>query len=235
MLSFDREIITWANHFAQHSWTFDKIMVLIGSNHLLKGGVLLTIVWWGWFRNEDRNSNDRKQIISTMFACIVAMALARGLALALPFRLRPLHEASLQLVPPYGELPTALDGWSSFPSDTSVLFFTLATGLFFISKRAGIFALIYTALFIGIPRIYLCLHYPTDIIGGAVLGITIALLANYYLVRNKYTQAVVDWSYSKPGFFYPLLFLFTYQIADMFENSRALVEGGLKFLKSLIC
>jgi undecaprenyl-diphosphatase len=122
---------------------------------------------------------------------------------------------------------TALEGWSSFPSDNAVLFFTLSTGLLFISRKIGVFALAYTMLFICFPKVYLGLHYPTDIIGGAIIGMSIAWLGNLSIIRGRISQPVLYWAQSKPSSFYPLFFLVTYQIVDMFDNSRAIINAVL--------
>jgi undecaprenyl-diphosphatase len=157
------------------------------------------------------------------------MALARSLALILPFRLRPLHEESLYFLLPYGMSPTTLESWSSFPSDHAALFYTLSTGLFFISKKVGIFTLVYTTLFIGLPRIYVGLHYPIDIIGGAIIGIIVALICNITIFNGKVSQTILNWSSSKPEIFYPMFFIITYQIADIFDSSRDFI----RFLNNL--
>jgi undecaprenyl-diphosphatase len=233
MNSFDFEIIAYVNQFSQHSRMFDNLVRFLSDNHLLKGGVLTIIIWWAWFHIDERRSHDREHIISTLLSCFVAMQLARALALTLPFRIRPLHEEYLSFLLPYGMTPTALEGWSSFPSDHAVLFFTLSTGLVFISKKVGIFALFYTTLFIAFPRIYLGLHYLTDIIAGAIIGITIALLGNMYLCKVISLQKIVSWSHSKPSLFYPLFFLLTYQIADMFDGIRAISKAGFKLFQTV--
>jgi undecaprenyl-diphosphatase len=121
-----------------------------------------------------------------------------------------------------------LEGWSSFPSDHAVLFFALSTGLLFISRKVGTFALAYTGLFIAFPRIYLGLHYPTDIIAGAIIGVTIAILGNIYLIKSTRLKSIVRWADTEPDLFYPVFFLFTYQIADMFGSSRAIISAGFK-------
>ncbi|MEO6351937.1 MAG: phosphatase PAP2 family protein [Burkholderiaceae bacterium] len=231
---FDSVVINYVNQFSQQSRTFDMLLAFLADNHLLKGGVLVTMVWWLWFKKVQPNSRAREQLIATFIGCIAAMGLARLMALTLPFRLRPLHETGLHFLLPYGTSPTVLDGWSSFPSDHAALFFALSTGLLFVSRKAGLFALAYTTLFIAFPRIYLGLHYPTDIIAGAVIGMTIALLSNIYLGKSARLHSIANWSDTKPQFFYPVLFLFTYQIADLFSSSRALIGEGLTLFKNIV-
>jgi len=231
---FDVEIIRYVNQFSQQSWMLDRIINSLSHNSLLKGCVLSMVIWWAWFNRRDDHSYHREYIISTLFSCVVAIALARALALTLPFRLRPLHEEALHFLRPYGVMPESLSEWSSFPSDHAVLFFALSTGLSFICTKAGIFALSYSILFICFPRIYLGLHYPTDIIVGAAIGAFIAIIVNIYLIKNKYMRSLINLSNSKPHLFYPLLFLYTYQIADMFSSSRALAIDMLKLIQSIM-
>lgn len=230
----DSVVISYVNQFSQHSSTFDNLLAFLADSHLLKGGVLVTVVWWLWFRKEKPALLQREHIIATFISCITGIALARLMASTLPFRLRPLHEAGLNFLLPYGTSPAVLDGWSSFPSDHAVLFFALSTGLLYVSKKAGLFALAYTTLFIAFPRIYLGLHYPTDILAGAVIGVTIALLSNIYLAKRARLDSIASWSHSEPQLFYPLFFLFTYQIADMFSSSRAMIGEGLKLLRNIV-
>jgi undecaprenyl-diphosphatase len=229
MNTFDLNVMTYVNRFSQYSRILDNMICFLSGSHLLKGGVLVTITWWAWFKSDEHQSHNREHITSTLLCCLLALMLSRVLAVTLPFRLRPLHEEGLGFLVPYGMKTSTLDGWSSFPSDHAVLFFVLSTGLLFISRKAGALALAYTALFIALPRIYLGVHYPTDIIAGAIIGMTIALLGNIYLVQNKSLKSIANWSYSKPDIFYPVFFLLTYQIADMFDSIRAVISWVLNY------
>lgn len=61
----------------------------------------------------------------------------------------------------------------SFPSGHSLNGFTAATTLLFFDRRLGISAVILASL-IAFSRLYLFVHFPTDVFVGIVMGIVIA-------------------------------------------------------------
>lgn len=74
-------------------------------------------------------------------------------------------------------IPTLSD--FSFPSGHTLVCFEAATVLFIKEKRfIGIFAMI-LATFVAFSRLYLFVHYPTDVIAGVILGITFGLIGCY--------------------------------------------------------
>lgn len=231
---FDSTILSYLNNFSRLSWTFDTSILNLSENILLKGGLLAATLWWGWFRSDKNQWHDREHIISILLSCLVAIALSRVLALVLPFRLRPMHHVGLDFLLPYGVEKTWLIGWSSFPSDTMTLFYCLSAGLLFISKKIGILAIVYATVFIGFPRVYLGFHYPTDIIGGAVIGVGIGWLGNLYIFRSNISKLIVRWSDLKPDLFYPLFFLCTFEVAVLFGGSRQLLSYLAEFFKNML-
>ena len=70
------------------------------------------------------------------------------------------------------ECPTSY----SFPSGHTYSSFAGAFTIFFYHKKAGILALILASI-IAFSRMYLFVHYPTDILGGILFGLGTALLA----------------------------------------------------------
>jgi len=61
----------------------------------------------------------------------------------------------------------------SFPSVHSAIAFAAAGGIFFHYRRAGIAALVIAAL-VGFSRMYFFVHYPSDVLVGALIGFLIA-------------------------------------------------------------
>ena len=66
----------------------------------------------------------------------------------------------------------------SFPSGHTLSSFEAATVLFLNNKKFGIGALILASL-IAFSRLYLYVHYPTDVLFSVVLGIAIAFLSRF--------------------------------------------------------
>lgn len=70
---------------------------------------------------------------------------------------------------------------TSFPSGHAAACFAGAVALTMRYKAKGIPALIVAAL-VAISRIYLCLHYPTDVLGGVLIGSACGV-GGYYIAR----------------------------------------------------
>lgn len=70
----------------------------------------------------------------------------------------------------------------SFPSGHTGSSFAAAGGIFAFNKKLGIPAL-GLALLVGLSRMYLFVHFPTDVLAGAVLGILCAFAT--YLIFTK--------------------------------------------------
>ena len=66
---------------------------------------------------------------------------------------------------------------SSFPSTHSAWAFGAATAIFMQNRKIGIAACVVAAL-IAFSRLYLFLHFPTDVLAGMALGIALGVLAN---------------------------------------------------------
>ena len=64
----------------------------------------------------------------------------------------------------------------SFPSGHTLASFECAVAIFCCNRKGGIAALIFAAL-IAFSRLYLQVHYPTDVLGGAILGTLWGMLA----------------------------------------------------------
>lgn len=68
----------------------------------------------------------------------------------------------------------------SFPSGHTMSSFAAATVVFCKDRRMGIGAVILAAA-IAFSRLYLYVHYPSDVLGGAIIGIMLGLIAVFII------------------------------------------------------
>ncbi len=227
MNSFDLFISSFINGFAHRSLRFDEFINWLSESNLFKGGVVIGIGCWLWFQNEDVRET-REALLAAIMASFPALAIARVISWAVN-RTRPLIETRHLFRLPYGETP-GWEGPSSFPSDHAVLFFALATGIFFASRRTGWFVFLYVSIVICLPRIYLAEHYATDILAGAAIGVFMTWLANTSRIRKPVTAWALRLLETRPGLFYSCTFIVIYEMADLFDP----VIKMLKVARSII-
>jgi undecaprenyl-diphosphatase len=149
----------------------DRAMAFVGEYGILLGLVLVVLwCWWSVRRGEDRQS----AVVSV--AGIVWAPLAAGIAVLVNIPIRGFVERPRPFLDHKG-LDVLVDGKSdfSFVSDHATLAMAIGAGLFVANRKFGLIAL-GLALLEGLCRVYMGVHYPTDVVGGFALGTAVALL-----------------------------------------------------------
>ncbi|WP_313184632.1 phosphatase PAP2 family protein [Lacrimispora sp.] len=75
----------------------------------------------------------------------------------------------------------------SFPSGHTLASFEGAVSIWLYNRKWGTAALILAAL-IGISRMYLFVHFPTDVLGGLILGVLIAFLVHSIVEKGRISK-----------------------------------------------
>jgi PAP2 superfamily protein len=182
----------------------------------LKLGVFVALIWWAWFEAKDTNrvQEIREKIVASLIGGICCLAVVRLMVTYLPMRIRPLANPDLGLgFPIPGE---GFKDWSSFPSDHAALFFFLTVCLFSISVPLGSLALFDTVFLICFPRVFVGVHYPTDILAGAAMGIADGLLFTRERIRKYLAGPILRWMDFHPASFYASAFLLSFVLAHVF-------------------
>ncbi|MFE9773813.1 phosphatase PAP2 family protein [Streptomyces sp. NPDC005931] len=149
---------------------FDRIMEYVGEYGLLLAMVLLVLwCWWGVRR---RGGEDAASSV----AALVWAPLAAGVAVLVNAPIRGFVERPRPFYDHEG-LEVLVSGKTdySFVSDHATITMALAVGLFVANRKFGLVGL-GIALFEGFCRVYMGVHYPTDVVGGLALGTAVALL-----------------------------------------------------------
>ena len=119
------------------------------------------------------------------------LALALGAA-ATNLTLKPLIERLRPFVADPSLLPLiVVSDMNSFPSGHTTAAFAAATGWYLALPETlrWRWTLFLSALLMGVSRLYVGVHYPTDVLAGTVIGIAAGFFANCIVKRALAHQA----------------------------------------------
>lgn len=157
------------------SYIMDKIapiITLLGSGITIWGIIAILLLISKKYRKYGF------MIIISLILCFIVgnLSLKPLVARTRPFNAVPLLD-TLLVKPPKD---------FSFPSGHTMCSFASATVIFYMNKKLGIFMLILSA-FIGFTRLYLYVHYPSDVFCGMTIGILLGLatISLFNNMKNK--------------------------------------------------
>lgn len=86
--------------------------------------------------------------------------------------------------PHSADLLIARSGDPSFPSDHATGAFAIAAAVYFYDRLAGGLFLA-LAVLLSFARVYVGTHYPSDVLGGAAIGVGVAVALRWTPVRRR--------------------------------------------------
>lgn len=161
LLIFDRELFLWLNHNLANP-VFDLFFPFITN---VKNWYPVYIVGGLWLLIKG-GKKGRIAFLLLLLTIIISDQISSSVIKEAVGRLRPCH------VLPDVRLLVGCGGGKSFPSSHATNNFAAAFILSRIYKRQ--WPVFYTiAFFMAFSRVYIGVHYPLDITGGAILGVII--------------------------------------------------------------
>jgi undecaprenyl-diphosphatase len=150
---------------------FDRGMEFAGEYGILLALVLLVL--WAWWGARRRGTLDDA---ASSVAAVVWAPLAAAVAVLVNVPIRGFVERPRPFKDHEG-LTVLITGKNdfSFVSDHATLAMAMGAALFVANRRLGL-AGIALAVVEGFCRVFMGVHYPTDVVGGFALGTAVALL-----------------------------------------------------------
>ena len=166
---FDLPILDWIAQNLHHPW-MDAVMTTIthmgdsGALWIILAAVLLAF------------PQHRKAGMTMLLALLIGLVVCNLTLKPLVARMRPYDYQFLHFgkeIPLLIPAPTDF----SFPSGHTNASFAAATALLLCNRKLGIPAIL-AAMLIAFSRLYLYVHYPTDVLAAVVLGSAAGFAAN---------------------------------------------------------
>jgi undecaprenyl-diphosphatase len=178
-MTLDTQVFYLLNNLAGQSSFFDGIIVFFASYlAYILIVVFLALVFFSQYAGREK----LQIVVVTGVSALIARF---GIAELIRFfyhRPRPFLDL------PVHQLLTSNE-WS-FPSGHATFFFAMATVVYFYNKKWGIGFFI-IAILITAGRVAAGVHYPSDIVGGALIGVIVAYIT-FRIARRISTPRVVE-------------------------------------------
>lgn len=138
-------------------------------------GLLFLGLWFGT-RNLDARANSQKAIINVVFSLVLVTLLVH-ITYFFYHKPRPFMAHEVNLLIPRPTDP-------SFPSNSSAVSFAMAASIWFINRPLGSLLFIPASL-VALSRVFMGVHYPVDVLGGAAYGFLSSFMSWYFLRRFR--------------------------------------------------
>ncbi|WP_329273632.1 phosphatase PAP2 family protein [Streptomyces sp. NBC_01451] len=149
---------------------FDRVVEIVGEYGLLVAMVLVVV--WCWWSVRRRGADDA----AVSVAALIWAPLGAAVAVLVNIPIRGFVERPRPFLDHQG-LEVLVSGKTdySFVSDHATITMAMGVGLFVANRKFGLVG-IGLAVVEGFCRVYMGVHYPTDVVGGFALGTAVVLL-----------------------------------------------------------
>ena len=175
ILSADEKILLWLNGLVGRVPPFDEFMSVIGDDFFIVTCLALSMIalWFG-ARSLSQRKRNQRAVVATAFAVALTCLWFNLFTIFDVFnRPRPSEVHAISLLTYFHED-------SSFPSEIAAVAFAFATAVWMGNRKAGI-VIGCLAFLWCFGRVYCGIHYPLDIVAGALIGILTAFLVSKLL------------------------------------------------------
>jgi len=232
---FELAIFQTINGYAGVNWALDRVANMLIHNNLIKHGLFIASFWVLWLNATSDQIRRRADLCFILVAVSLSLFVNQVISSIFPMRSRPIYWTDIGLREPTFDIShfrRMLETFSSFPSDHAAIYFALTTGFWFISRRLAVAMAIWSVVCL-LARIFMGLHFPSDIFIGATIAIVVTVAARREALL-RFLRTCVDYLETHAAtLFHAAVFLFVFQIGNLFWESRLLAASVVKVVKRI--
>ncbi|MGE7543535.1 phosphatase PAP2 family protein [Sporosarcina newyorkensis] len=178
-MNLDFKIFEAINQFAGHNNILDQSVVFFTKYGPLLFGLFFV---WLWFTKHGNRAENRKIVLFAFTIAVVTIGIDKIIEMSF-FRARPFvnHDVTM--------LVDKLDSDPSFPSNHTAGSFALALALFWKRRKMGAVLLVFAGL-MALSRIFVGVHYPTDVLTGVFIALVVAFLIIW---QRRLIEPLFNW------------------------------------------
>jgi undecaprenyl-diphosphatase len=169
----DTSVFLWINGLAGKVTVIDEFFKGVANDYFAVVTSCLVLIWL-WFAARDVAQREKDQ--RTVMMAMISIGIVSGLMLLCNhyyFRTRPFDNLPASSIHLLFYKPTD----SSFPSNLAAVLFAIAVAVCLKNRKYG-YWLLGLATLSSFGRVYVGVHYPLDILGGAALGTLSAFISS---------------------------------------------------------
>lgn len=180
MYTIDVQLFRAVNNLANRFAWLDAVGTFVATYFSFVLAAFLVVKWF----QKRKDSSYRVMLLLSIITFVISEVIAK------------LFGKLYEHVQPFAALPEVhqlieKDIDNSFPSDHTVLIFSFMIVLFLHTKTKSRYVYLLMAILAGLSRIFVGVHYPSDVIVGAMIAVVVGCFC-YYSLRNSRALRKID-------------------------------------------
>lgn len=138
------------------------------------------LVWWLIYTYKNKNIQKKKELLTIFYTAVIGLFANIGFQKLFNFE-RPEELCKVNGTLILEHLPDA-----SFPSDHAAMSFAFMVAVYLAGYKKTALGLFVAFTLMALARVMACVHWPYDVLVGAIFGSIVATFAFRYFTKNKY-------------------------------------------------
>ena len=226
-MSLDLQILKYFNDLASSNPFWFHLFNFLGNTELVRGAPVFACLIYVSLSNS--SVRIKSEILLGLVGATIGLVISLICQSELHSHLRPVFDRSLDINNP---LEWTSAHWGnrlySLPSDTACIFFSLSTIIFIQRRKLGIICFLWNLLTVGICRIALGIHYPSDILAALLLSLVIVSAFTYWRLMQKWISSLIVKYDPRFNIFNILFVLFCAEAYALFPGFQVIYSFLLK-------